>query len=125
MKPAPIFHITPRTAWNAAQAQGDYRPPSLATEGFIHASTLEQAIATANRFFVGQEDLVLLRIERDRLHAELKWEAVPDHGTFPHLYGPLNLDAVTAVYPLTADPHHGFTLPPDLQSPKTTPEQGA
>ena len=55
-----IYHITSRTAWEAAQAAGEYSPDSLKTEGFIHASTGEQVADTANRFYHGQKGLVLL-----------------------------------------------------------------
>lgn len=115
MTPAQIFHITTASAWQAALTEGQYTPPSLTTEGFLHGSTQAQVVGTANRFFQGQTDLVLLAIACDRLRAELRWETVPDHGTFPHLYGPLNLDAVVAVLPFPYDPQTGFTLPPDLE----------
>ncbi|MEM8639668.1 MAG: DUF952 domain-containing protein [Cyanobacteria bacterium P01_G01_bin.54] len=107
-----ICHITHPTAWQTAQQQGVYTHPSLTTEGFIHCSDPGQVVATAERFFTGQTGLVLLWIRGDRLTAPLKFESVPGHGTFPHLYGPLNLDAVDQVSPLVADGQGRFTLPP-------------
>ncbi|MGC1528730.1 MAG: DUF952 domain-containing protein [Phormidesmis sp.] len=106
-----IFHITEQATWQAAQANRIYRAPSLETEGFIHFSTKNQVIATANRFYRGQSGLVLLQIECDRLTADLRYEAVLDHGTFPHLYGPLNLEAVIAVYSFEPDSAGTFSLP--------------
>ncbi len=88
-----ILHICRAGDWREAQELGEYRADSLATEGFIHCSTLEQVAKTANRFYAGQMDLVLLVIDADRVPAELKYEAA-DGDLFPHLYGPLNLDAV-------------------------------
>lgn len=105
-----ICHITTQAAWQAAQQQGVYSHPSLEAEGFIHCSQPEQVAATAERFFRGQTGLVLLWIGRDRLTAPLKFEPASDHGTFPHLYGPLNLDAVQHVNALVADAQGQFIV---------------
>lgn len=115
-----IFHITARDAWRQAVASGRYRAPSLGTEGFIHCSTLDQVIETANLFYRGQEGLVLLRIEPSKLSSELRWEAPADAGPrsdaglFPHINGELNLDAVTSVVPFPAGADGSFVLPRGL-----------
>jgi uncharacterized protein (DUF952 family) len=95
----PLFHITTRAAWDAATVAGVYVAPSLAREGFIHLSTEAQVPGTLRRFFAGQTGLVLLVIAPDRLAAlgtEVRFEAA-DGDAFPHLYGPLALDAVVEV----------------------------
>nr|HEX4313087.1 DUF952 domain-containing protein [Kofleriaceae bacterium] len=94
-----LFHITTRAAWDAARAAGDYRAASLATEGFIHLSTETQWPRTLQRFFAGQRDLVLLAIDPAALRAAVRFEAA-DGEPFPHLYGPLNSDAVVEVVAL-------------------------
>ncbi len=109
-----IFHITEQAAWQAAQANHTYRAPSLETEGFIHCSKKSQVIATANRFYRGESGLVLLQIECDRLTADLRYDEVLDHGTFPHLYGPLSLEAVVAVYSFDSDAAGTFSLPDEI-----------
>ncbi|MFT3838036.1 MAG: DUF952 domain-containing protein [Myxococcaceae bacterium] len=94
-----LFHITTAQAWESAKAAGEYRAPSLDTEGFIHLSNEQQWPRTLERFFKGKTGLVLLELDEAKLHAPLKLE--PNDGdVFPHLYGPLNLDAVIAVQPL-------------------------
>ncbi|WP_416666952.1 DUF952 domain-containing protein [Egbenema bharatensis] len=108
-----ILHITDRQQWEQAKEKGIYRCESLGTEGFIHCSTPEQLTAVANSFFRGQQGLVLLCIEVDRLQAELRYDPV-ENQLFPHLYGPLNLDAVIQVLDFTPDAM-GFHLPPELQ----------
>jgi uncharacterized protein (DUF952 family) len=92
-----LFHITTKKAWESAV--GEYRPASLETEGFIHLSTEPQWPRTLERFFKGQSGLVLLELEVSKLRAPLKHEPA-DGDVFPHLYGPLNLDAVVAVHPV-------------------------
>ncbi len=108
-----IFHIAREAAWDRARAEGVYRADSLASEGFIHLSTAEQVCDTAARFYAGATDLVLLAVDPDRLTAELRWEEAPGGlGTFPHLYGPLDLAAVTGATPWCQDPDGRFRLPP-------------
>jgi uncharacterized protein (DUF952 family) len=97
-----VLHITTRSAWQDARPAGRYAPPSLAQEGFIHFSEPHQVAAVANARYAGVDDLVLLHVSTERLSAPLKYEAA-DGDHFPHLYGPLNLDAVTDVTPLAAD----------------------
>ncbi len=107
-----ILHITHRSDWEAAQATGEYRADSLAAEGFIHCSTVEQVLGPANEFYRGKDDLVLLVIDPARLAAELVYEDSYHIGTaFPHIYGPLNLDAVTSVVPFPPLADGTFELP--------------
>lgn len=113
-----IFHITRREDWATARREGSYRAASLAREGFIHFSTRAQVVATANRYYRGQRDLVLLAVDPARLDAELRYEAPAEAPTsserFPHLYGALSLAAVTAVLAFPPDAGDGWSaLPPD------------
>ena len=99
-----IFHILQRADWEAALQQGRYLPASLQTEGFIHCSTEAQLSGTLARFFAGQSGLVRLTIDEQRLAAPLQWEHPSDDRrdlVFPHVYGPLNLDAVVEVSELS------------------------
>jgi uncharacterized protein (DUF952 family) len=110
MADSTILHITTDAGWAAAQEAGELITPSLAEEGFIHCSTHAQVEATANRIFAGSGDLLLLEVDPARLTAELKWERATDVGEeFPHIYGPLNVNAVvgTLALPEGAD---GYTL---------------
>ena len=91
-----IYHLTSEAAWNEAQAAGEYRAPSLATEGFIHASTADQVEASANRFFSHASSIVLLKIDPALLPKPPVWEMSPHSADpFPHLYDPVPLDAVS------------------------------
>jgi len=92
-----ILHITTRTAWTAAQQGGSYRAESLERDGFIHFSTPAQVAVVANALYRGRHDLVLLCALPDKLTAELRYEALGTPEPYPHLYGPLNVDAVVEV----------------------------
>jgi uncharacterized protein (DUF952 family) len=91
--PERIYHIATAIAWQEALQQESYVHPSLATEGFIHCSYQNQVAETLKLHFKGQTDLVLLEIDPSQLTAELKVEPSRNGELFPHLYGPLNLDA--------------------------------
>ena len=99
--PEPIlYHIIPKDDWEKAQAEGSYTPPSIAAEGFIHTSRADQTLPTANLYYKGRTDLVLLNIVRAKVGPEVKDDPVPnrdDH--FAHIYGSLNLDAVEGCEP--------------------------
>jgi uncharacterized protein (DUF952 family) len=115
-----IFHIVKRSEWQEAVQRGTYEPESLASEGFIHCSTATQTPDTANRFFQGQQDLVLLVIDQGRVAAACQWETPANSNDerrgelFPHVYGPLNLDAVIQVVDFPCDANQSFRWPPAL-----------
>jgi uncharacterized protein (DUF952 family) len=108
----PIYHITPLEEWERARAAGSYQADSLHSEGFMHCSTREQVIPTANRFYHGRQGLVLLRIEPELLAAAVQYENLEGGETlFPHIYGPLNLEAVSAVAPFPPQAEGIFCFP--------------
>jgi uncharacterized protein (DUF952 family) len=115
-----LLHITDAGAWADATASPDrrYRDRSLDAQGFIHLSTPEQVELAADTHYRGVTGLVLLCIDADRLApAELVFEAgSPPNGhlTFPHLYGPLPVEAVTATVPFPPGPDGRFRLPAHL-----------
>lgn len=82
----------------AALAAAEIAPPSLAAEGFIHASEDEaQAIGVANRLYANTDDLAALVIDEGRVRAEIKREAASNGERYPHIYGPLERSAVVGV----------------------------
>jgi uncharacterized protein (DUF952 family) len=106
-----ILHIVHRQMWERAVAEGEYRGETLATEGFLHASTQEQLSMVANTFYKGQTGLVLLRIDPARVLAPIRWESPPgSEEKFPHIHGPLNLDAVVEVTSLEPGDAGNFDL---------------
>ena len=94
-----IFHLVDEESWVRAVARGEYAPPPLQSEGFIHLSTQAQVAGTAERFFAGRTDMLVLHVDEAKLTARLKYEPA-DGQQFPHHYGPLPLVAVTKVQAL-------------------------
>jgi uncharacterized protein (DUF952 family)/ribosomal protein S18 acetylase RimI-like enzyme len=112
-----IYHITDQSSWRKAQKQGFYEHPSLHLEGFVHCSERSQLSGVANRYFQKQRDLLILALDAGRLKAPLLCENTKG-GTelFPHVYGPINLDAVLLVHNLQANEADGsFTFSDDLR----------
>jgi uncharacterized protein (DUF952 family) len=107
-----ILHFCGRADWDAAQTTGRYAADTLATQGFIHCSTTEQVHLPANAIAHGRTDLVLLTVDETRLPEPVVWEAgdPPDPGgmLFPHVYGPIPVDAVVSVEPFRPGPDGTF-----------------
>ena len=103
-----ILHLMPRPAWEQWRDAGTNEPPSLASEGFVHCTGNDDLmLAVANRFYSGEPgEVVVVTLDEGRLTREVRWEA-PAHpdGTaptdneplFPHVYGPLDREAVVRV----------------------------
>jgi uncharacterized protein (DUF952 family) len=93
-----IYHVVTLENWETALQQGFYEAPSLAIEGFIHTSTLNQVQGVLERYYRDVPNLRLLHIDETKLVAPLKYELAPSvNEEFPHIYGRLNLDAVVKV----------------------------
>lgn len=110
-----ILHITQRQAWEQAKVLQTYQADSLKSEGFIHCSTLQQIVKVANKFFAHEKGLILLCIDSDKVESEILYEAV-DGDYFPHLYGRLNIDAVSQVLAFEPNEEGKFELPEALRS---------
>jgi uncharacterized protein (DUF952 family) len=96
-----IYKICPAALWRQAETAGKFRgSPVDIKDGFIHFSTAAQAVETAAKHFAGQSDLLLVSVDTARLVYALKWEPSRDGALFPHLYGYLDLTAVTKIDPL-------------------------
>ena len=107
-----ILHITRREDWETAVATPPYRADSLENEGFIHCSTAAQVLKPANEMFHGQTGLILLVIDPAKVQADIVYEDCYETGqTFPHIYGPLNLDAVVKVVDFLPNADGTFSLP--------------
>ncbi len=123
-----IFHLITPGLWQQTESREDYSPASLNTERFIHCAKFSQVLGVANTFYHEHPILMMLVIETQNLVAPLRWEApvhprpekiidVAPQETFPHLYGPLNLDAVVATIQLEKSNLGQFQWPEKFSLP--------
>lgn len=99
-----IYHLALAADWAAAREAGVYavstRGATLDEVGFVHASFAGQVAATYRRWYADADEVVLLTIDETRLRAPVvveQLDGAPE--PFPHVYGPIELDAVVDVRP--------------------------
>jgi uncharacterized protein (DUF952 family) len=108
-----LLHIITAEDLAEARAIGQIAPASLESEGFVHCSYPEQVLTPANERFGGQSNLVLLVLNPDQIQAPVVVEDSYDSGTaFPHIYGPIPVDAIDQVIEFPPEPDGSFVLPP-------------
>jgi uncharacterized protein (DUF952 family) len=107
-----IYKICPASAWREAERQGVYRGSADdIRDGFIHFSLPSQVAETARKHFFGQTGLFLIAVDADALGDALRWELSRNDENFPHLYGELDLGAVTDVLDLRAQSDGTHDIP--------------
>jgi uncharacterized protein (DUF952 family) len=100
-----IYKIVPRELWVEAERSGRLMGAAVdLADGYIHFSTAWQVRETARRHFAGKHDLLLIKVDANRLGEALKWEPSRGGDLFPHLYGPLFMAWVVDVVPLPLGP---------------------
>ena len=93
-----IYHVTTAAEWKAAEENGFYETASLKEEGFIHCSQENQVAGVLERYFTGKTNVIKLVIDSDKLSNRFVFEWSPSTAdTFPHVYGPIDLEAVIDV----------------------------
>ena len=98
-----IYHVISQNDWDLVCDKGEYAPGSFVNEGFIHFSFKDQISGVIDRYYKNQENLLILKIDINKLKSKLKLESVSGYGEFPHLFGKLNLDSVTDIYKILRD----------------------
>jgi uncharacterized protein (DUF952 family) len=107
-----IYKICPASAWRVAERQGVYRGSADdIRDGFIHFSTASQVAETAKKHFFGQTGLFLIEVDADALGEALRFERSRNDELFPHLYGELDMGAVTAILDLRAQSDGTHDIP--------------
>jgi uncharacterized protein (DUF952 family) len=95
-----IYHVTTRFEWEKALPTGSYQSDSLISQGFIHCSEKDQIPGVLERYYAGQKDLVILKINPAKVGEIISYEGLPEGELFPHIYGFLVIEAVESVYRL-------------------------
>jgi uncharacterized protein (DUF952 family) len=91
------YHATPKAHWEASDASQPYVSNDFADEGFIHCTDSADALPSVLTTYYRDEpgDWVVLTIDKRRVSPPVRYED-PDN-VFPHIYGPLNRDAIVDV----------------------------
>ncbi len=106
--------------WEEAQKAGEYTRSTndliLDEVGFIHATSPDQTTAMLNRYFTSRSDVLLLLVDMAKVKSEVRFEAPLSGkpGLFPHIYGPLNVDAVYGIIKPNKDVSGNFVEPAEL-----------
>lgn len=107
-----IYHMCRAEEWAAAVAAGSYAGSSQdRADGFIHFSTRDQIVESARKHRAGQDGLLLVAVEADRLGDRLRWEPSRGGDLFPHLYGPLDPAESASICPLPLGPDGRHVFP--------------
>tara|TARA_B100001142_G_C14137699_1_gene579397 strand:+ start:356 stop:712 length:357 start_codon:yes stop_codon:yes gene_type:complete len=110
-----IFHMCKNNEWQIALVSGIYNGSSQdVTDGFIHFSTADQILKSAEKHHNGQHDLVLLSVKVGFLGGALRWEKSRGGDLFPHLYGSLPIKAVIRVDHIELGPDGLHKFPQEL-----------
>lgn len=90
-----IFKVFRAPEWAQMQRDGQTAgaPVDLA-DGYVHLSTAAQLPVTLSRHFAGEDGLILLAFDADRLAPDLRWEPSRGGALFPHLYRPLRMEDI-------------------------------
>lgn len=107
------FHLVPLEYYEANPPNQPYLPAPMAEgrENFIHCTDgAANLAATGNRFYAADpRPFIVLIIDLPKVEAPVKYE--DPHKIFPHIYGPLNRDAIIAIRAVERTPDGKF-LPP-------------
>ncbi len=104
-----VYHCSLVSDWENVQRSGSYtissRGRTLEQEGFVHAGFAEQIPGVLQRHYADlTAPLCLLSIDPDRVGCAVVAENLGGGDElFPHIYGPVPIEAVTAVTPLERD----------------------
>ena len=111
-----IYCIISEEEWAEAKTRGAFEPESLESEGFIHCSYPRQLIRVANKHFFNRKKLIIACIHRSKLPCKVVDEDLYQlNDLYPHIYGPLLIEAVYDVVPFSCKADGTFDLPDKLQ----------
>ncbi|GAB3641915.1 DUF952 domain-containing protein [Spirosoma arcticum] len=92
-----IYHVVPAETWAKFDGEPIYAADSLESEGFIHLSEQHQVAGVLSRYYRNVPGLLLLHVDPAKLTHELRYEEAANGDRFPHVYGPVNKDAVVEI----------------------------
>ena len=94
-----VYHIVRPADWEDWKDKTFYEAASLEPEGFIHCSFEDQVADVIERYYGDADEVIVLKIDTGKLISKLIAEPSTNNELYPHIYGPINLDAVTELRP--------------------------
>jgi uncharacterized protein (DUF952 family) len=98
-----LLHICTPAEWDECSSGVFYQPRAFPYDGFIHCCLERQLEGVLARYFPGQQNLRLLKIDDTKVKQEIKFERGPNGDDFPHVYGPISKEAIITVEVLNGD----------------------
>jgi uncharacterized protein (DUF952 family) len=92
-----IYHVVVPAFWKSQENNEFYFSETFATEGFIHCSTEQQLEGVLQRYYANAGEVIKLTLDEEELTSPLLYEEATNNELFPHIYGGINQDAITAI----------------------------
>jgi uncharacterized protein (DUF952 family) len=81
-----VYRIIHKALWDTIEDEIPLDPIDI-QDGYIHLSSVDSVLETANLYFTKDKALVVLVFESECFGSTLKWEYVESRGVkFPHVY---------------------------------------
>jgi uncharacterized protein (DUF952 family) len=110
-----VYKIARESEWQEIAHTGSFAGSADdKRDGFIHLSAAAQVRATCDKWFKGEDNLLLVALEMDRLGPALKWETSRGGEQFPHLYAALPIGLVHSVVPIRRGDDGRPIFPPEI-----------
>ncbi len=93
----PIYHFTTQEYFSKFKDKSFYFPEAYKADGFIHCCFKNQFEHVKKNYFKGMENVLVLELQPSELYAEVKLENLGNEQDFPHIYGFVNVNAISKV----------------------------
>ena len=109
-----IYHLVPADHWHRHDPTAVYLPRDFTSDGFVHCTRgLDVLLGVANTLYRDVPgEFLLLAIDEGRVSAQTR-----DENGFPHIYGPVDRDAIVAVHNMLRHENGHFELPTGIDDP--------
>ncbi len=106
------YHLVPKRYFDSLDAGADYIPAAFAQDGFIHCTDTPTEMARVANLFYNSDPSphLYLYIDKGRVRAPIRYEDAEKK--YPHIYGPLNREAIISIREARRDAEGNF-LPPE------------
>ncbi|MGZ3748485.1 MAG: DUF952 domain-containing protein [Pseudobdellovibrionaceae bacterium] len=105
------YHMVPKTYYDAQSISADYFPAEFSKDGFIHCTDGEFMVSgiAYNIFKKLNDELLVLFIDKERVKSKIQYD--DPENLYPHIYGPLNREAVVKVIKMIRDRKGDWIFP--------------